>query len=323
MSVQFEVYNASGDVVSDNVGDGKRIDWDGLNNYIVETCGLQDGETLVGYLSAIYDLGIQTPNDSEYESTLSDEEEAAEIAKNPAVYFKDGKNDKGEKVRLKCAPSKPFQHVTFAVDFPEIMLDKGKFFGDDGGAKPLRLYLGGDFWMGKEIGKVVQNPFSMKNTTKTGAWSFDSKATIYKMAVGAKLIKDGEPFESKRIGELLGKSLQWKVKIDLTESKGKFYLNQKIGYAAGLGRGQQPIEPVMELVYVGFNKDNDAQSVNEIPSHIVNTMKRASNFEGSKLQQQLVGSGASTGQAEVELEELPPSVPQGVVDIDLDEKLPF
>ena len=319
MSVQFEVYNASGDVVSDNVGDGKRVEWDALNNYIVETCGLQDGDTLVGYISALYDLGVQTPADSEYVFTGTQEDEAAEIAKNPSVYFKDGLDDNKAPARLKCAPSKPFQHVTFAVDFPEIMLDKGKFFGDDGGAKPLRLYLGGDFWMGKEIGKVVQNPFSMKNTTKTGAWSFDSKATIYKMAVGAKLIKDGEPFESKRIGELLGKSLQWKVKIDLSESKGKFYLNQKIGYAAGLGRGQQSIEPVMELVYVGFNKDNAAQAVNEIPSHIVNTMKRASNFEGSKLQQQLAGDGS---QAVVEQEELPPSVPQYTAN-DLDEKLPF
>ena len=322
MSVQFEVYNASGDVVSDNVGDGKRVEWDALNNYIVETCGLQDGDTLVGYISALYDLGVQTPADSEYVFTGTQEDEAAEIAKNPSVYFKDGLDDNKAPARLKCAPSKPFQHVTFAVDFPEIMLDKGKFFGDDGGAKPLRLYLGGDFWMGKEIGKVVQNPFSMKNTTKTGAWSFDSKATIYKMAVGAKLIKDGEPFESKRIGELLGKSLQWKVKIDLSESKGKFYLNQKIGYAAGLGRGQQSIEPVMELVYVGFNKDNDAQAVNEIPSHIVNTMKRASNFEGSKLQQQLVGNGASTSQADVEQEELPPSVPQYTAN-EKKEKLPF
>ena len=319
MSVQFEVYNASSNVVSDNVGDGKRVEWDALNNYIVETCGLQDGDTLVGYISALYDLGVQTPADSEYVFTGTQEDEAAEIAKNPSVYFKDGLDDNKAPARLKCAPSKPFQHVTFAVDFPEIMLDKGKFFGDDGGAKPLRLYLGGDFWMGKEIGKVVQNPFSMKNTTKTGAWSFDSKATIYKMAVGAKLIKDGEPFESKRIGELLGKSLQWKVKIDLSESKGKFYLNQKIGYAAGLGRGQQSIEPVMELVYVGFNKDNDAQAVNEIPSHIVNTMKRASNFEGSKLQQQLVGDSV---QADVEQEELPPSVPQYTAN-DLDEKLPF
>ena len=109
------------------------------------------------------------------------------------------------------------------------------------------------------------------------------------------------------------------MRIDLTENKGKFYLNQKIGYAAGLGRGQQSIEPVMELVYVGFNKDNDAQAVNEIPSHIVNTMKRASNFEGSKLQQQLVGNSS---QADVEQEELPPSVPQYKAN-DLDEHLPF
>ena len=49
MSVQFEIYGSNGVVVSSNSGDGSKVDWDALNNYIVETCGLQDGDTLVGY----------------------------------------------------------------------------------------------------------------------------------------------------------------------------------------------------------------------------------------------------------------------------------
>lgn len=323
MSFEFEVYGVTGQPVATGSGDGSSVDWDGLNKYIVDTCGLQDGDTLVGYVSALYDLGIQTPADTEYEFTGDESDEAAEVAKNPTVYFKDGLNDKRQPVRLKCAPSKPFQHITFAVDFPEVMLDKGQFFGEDGGAKPLRLYLGGDFWMGKEIGKVVQNPLSMKNTTKTGAWSFDPKATIYKMAVGAKLIKDGEPFESKRVGELLGKSLQWKVKIDLSESKGKFYLNQKIGYAAGLGRGQQSLTPVLDLAYIGFNKVNDEQAVAEMPQHIINTIKRASNYEGSKIQAQLEAKGVVEQE---DAQEAPAAISQAkaLTPIDLDDSaMPF
>jgi len=286
MSFEFEVYSADGEAPK---GSGGSVDFDALNKYIVDTCGLQSGDVLVGYLSVLYDLGVQQPKDSEFVFKGTAEDEAAAIEKNPAKYFKDGLDDKGQPVRLECAPVKPFQHVTFAVDFPEIMLNKGNFFGDaDATEKPLRLYLGGDYWMGADIGKVVQNPLSMKNTTKTGSWSFDSKSTIYKMAVGAKLIVDGQPFESKRVGDLIGKSLQFKVKIDLSESKGKFYLNEKISFVGGLGRGQAAITPVTTLAYIGFKKDNDLQAVKEMPRHIVNTVKRASNYVGSQLEQQML-----------------------------------
>jgi hypothetical protein len=285
MSFEFEVYSADGEAPK---GNASSVDLDALNKYVVETCGLQNGDVLVGYISVLYDLGVQQPKDSEFVFKGTAADEATAIEKNPAKYFKDGLDDKGQPARLECAPVKPFQHVTFAVDFPEIMLNKGQFFGDVDTTKPLRLYLGGDYWMGADIGKVVQNPLSMKNTTKTGSWSFDSKSTIYKMAVGAKLIVDGQPFESKRVGDLIGKSLQFKVKIDLSESKGKFYLNEKIGFQGGLGRGQASLTPVTTLAYIGFKKDNDLQAVKEMPRHIVNTVKRASNYVGSQLEQQML-----------------------------------
>ena len=50
MVVQFETYGVDGATAnSASVDNGKRVEWDALNNYIVETCGLQDGDTLVGY----------------------------------------------------------------------------------------------------------------------------------------------------------------------------------------------------------------------------------------------------------------------------------
>ena len=289
MSFEFEVYNADGDVAK-SAGDGPKVDYSALNQYIVDTCGLQDGDVLVGHVAVLYDLGVQQPADNEFVFDGDSAEEAKIIAANPDVYFKDGFDDKKNPARLKCSPAKPFQHITFAIDFPEIMLNKGKFFGDeDATEKPLRLYLGGEYWMGKDIGFVVQNPLSMKNTTSTGAWSFNSKSTIYKMAVGAKLIKAGEPFENRRVGELIGKSLQFQVQVGFTEHNGKQYLNQNIKLVGGLGRGQSEVQPATTLAYVGFNKDNDEEIVSEIPRHILNTIKRASNYDGSKLKGQIDG----------------------------------
>ena len=276
MSFDFEVYNSEGDAVGKG-GDGPKVDWDGLNKYIVDTCGLQAGDVLTGYLSVIYDLGVQTPSDNEYVFLGSAEDEAKISADDPTVYFKDGKDDKGKPARMKCSPAKPFQHVTFAVDFPDIMLDKATFFGEESNPKPLRLYLGGDRYV-KGVGFVVQNPLSMKNTTKSGPWSFDPKSTIYKMAVGAKLISDGEPFQSKDVGKLIGKSLQFQVQVALEEYNGKHYLKQKIKLVGGLGRNQSGVDPVTKLGVISFNKVNDPEIVAEIPKHIINTIKLASNY---------------------------------------------
>jgi hypothetical protein len=65
-------------------------------------------------------------------------------------------------------------------------------------------------------------------------------------------------------------------------------MNEKIGFVGGLGRGQAAITPVTTLAYIGFKKDNDLQAVKEMPRHIVNTVKRASNYVGSQLEQQML-----------------------------------
>ena len=59
---------------------------------------------------------------------------------------------------------KPIQSVAVAVDFPDIMIDKGQFFGaKEENPKPLRLYLGGSFYI-PEIGMVIGRPTPTKVT---------------------------------------------------------------------------------------------------------------------------------------------------------------
>ena len=103
------------------------VNYDELNKYVIESAGLQERENLIGYISGIVDLGEQNQNDAEVIFTGSSEEEQAEIEKNPNTYFEDGFDPVSKKqVRYKKWPQRPVQCVAIAVDFPDIMIDKGR-----------------------------------------------------------------------------------------------------------------------------------------------------------------------------------------------------
>ena len=264
------------------------VDWDAYHEYIIETAGLQDREVLQGVITFIADLGVQKQPDAEFEFTGTDEDEEAEIEKNPNTYFKTEKNrETGKMQRLKCWPQKPIQAVAIAVDFPDIQLDYGQFFGDDSGStKPLRLWLGSSFYMeGK--GMTVARPTYLKENKKLGEWSFDQKSLPYKIAVASKIIRAGEVFKANRIGEILGQTANWTVQVFNKENKGKEYFTEYIQFASGLTRGQQELEYEGKLHATMFNRQNDEDSLKELRNHVRNTMSLAENYEGSKIQAQL------------------------------------
>lgn len=267
------------------------IDFEGLNKYTVEAAGLETEEVLVGIVSGLIDLGTQEQEDGSVVFTGDEDDEAEEIKKFPSTWFEDGPDPNNPKktVRLKKWKQKAIQHVTFAVDFPDILLEKGKFFGDeDAEPRPLRMFLGGQFFVqgkGMIVGRML--PLKEKTNAK-GAWSFDKKHTIYSMASGAKLIdasKD-EVFKPSMIDKLLGQALSFKVQVYFRERAGKSYYTESIKYVSGLGRGQKAPDYDFEPFIIQFNQENDETALKELRSHIKTTIKQASNFEGSKIQQQ-------------------------------------
>lgn len=280
----FEVYGAK-----QNEGKFKSdVDWDKLNRYVVDTCALQERETLVGVISVIVDLGVQTQLDAELEFKGTLEDEAKIIQEMPGTYFKDGVDQQtGKKVRLKCWKQKSIQSVVIAVDFPEILLDKGQFFGKTKSKPlPLRLWLGGSFYV-EGSGVVVARPIPLKVTKGDKGWTFSANHQLYKMALGAKLIQAGEPFLPKDIDKLLGKALQFEVQVFFKESKGKGYYNEYIKFVSGLGRSQSSPELLTTPYLVQFNKVNPEEAVKELRNHVINTIKRAENYEGSVIQSQI------------------------------------
>lgn len=264
-----------------------KIDYNALNEYLVETAGLQDPETVVGYVSMLVDLGNQEQTDAEIPFTGSEQDEAAELKKKVNSYFKDGINEQTKKPqRLFCYPQPPKQAVAIAVDFPDIIVDKGQFFGDSN-PLPLRMWLSGTFFMGAEIGMVIARPTFLKENTKIGSWSLDQRNVLYQMAVSANLVKPGEPFTAPQIDQILGTSHQFSAQISFTENKGKRYLNERLKFVGKLGRGQSAPELLTTPHMVQLDDDNDVEAVRFLPNFVVNTIKRANNFEGSKLQEQL------------------------------------
>lgn len=281
----FEVYGAS-----QNAGKSEKsnVNFDELNQYVVETAGLQERETLVGYVSMIVDLGTQNQPDAEVTFVGDESAEKEEFAKNPNTYFKDGIDPVTRKpVRLKCWQQKPVQCVAVAIDFSDILIDKGKFFGNSD-PKPLRLWLGGQFY-NQSLGKmVVARPTPLKVNKKLGDWSFDQKHLFYKMAVADKMIKPGEVFAPKDIDKLLGKAFQFTAQVFFKPGKdGKSYYTEYINFVGALGRGQVTPEAKTTPLIIQMNKQSSEQAVKEVRAHVLNTCRLASNWEGSALQKQV------------------------------------
>lgn len=292
----FDAYGA------DTSGSSKKsdINWDELNKYTVETAQLEQRETLIGYVSVIADLGTQKIPDAEYISDVPEEDESDYIDDNPGTYFKTAYNWETKKdARYKCVPQKDRQCVAVAIDFPDIIVDKGQFFGNSN-PQPLRIWMGNQFFNKNEGFMVVGRPTALKvtnldKTNKTKKWSFGPLHLFYKMAVASKLIKPGEVFVQSDIDKLLGKAFQFEAQVYFKEGNdGKEYYTEYVKFVGALGRGQVEPELANQPALIQFYADNSEEDLQQLRSHIINTMKMSTNWEGSKIKEQIETSRGNT-----------------------------
>lgn len=290
----FEVYV---DTKKEGKSSGKsNVDFDQLNAYVVEAADLEEAAVLPGVISAIVDLGIQAQSDAEYVFEGDEADEEAEQQANPKVrfetrakFFDDGKwyND----VRVKVVPQKDVQSIAIAVDFPDVIIDKGTFFGESK-PLPLRIWMGGQYYI-EGSGMVIQNLTALRETNldKTRAtqkWSLNPKGTLYKMAKSAKLVKDGEVFKANQIDKLLGTTHQFEARVFMKPAKnGKSYYTEQVKFVGALSRGQSVDDSVVTPMLIQFNKESPEAAIKELRAHVVNTVKRAKNYEGSVIQKQI------------------------------------
>ena len=301
-----------------SVGGGEsnfdKIDYTALNKYIAETVDCTEPQTYNGFISNLVDLGTQIQPLADY--PLAEEDVGLSVEELNEKYkddfFVEGASDydnhnkivefgevydnqSKKKVLRKRCYQKPRQSIVFAVDFPDIQVDYGQFFGyekDEEGndivkTVPYRMWYGGEFWM-KSIGKmVVQNVIPLKKIKddKMG-YTMNPKSLPYKLAIATEVIKTGEAFDTNRVDELLGKTAQFQIHVYTEDFGGKTYLKEKLKFVGKIQKKDKPFEDV-EKTLIQFNKDNDVEAVKRIRASIINTLMLATNFEGSAIQEQL------------------------------------
>lgn len=285
--------------------DRPQVDFDQLNQYVVDIAECEQPETLNGVVVGIIDLGNQKLPDAEYDvdsgdesltveeltDKYSDDIESGKISKFDIV--KDWSTRPPKEVIKKFVPQKDRQCITYAVDFLDVMLDKSQFFGEKSEPKPLRLYFGGQYYNTFSKKMMVQNLLPLKitniNNDRNGKpiFSLNPKSQLHKMAVAAKLINTGDAFLPDRIDELLGKTLQFKVQIGFNEKGDKKYYFEKMSFIGALQRKDKPFEDV-DTFLIQMDEENDPEALKQIRKHLLNTMEMATNFEGSALQKQLL-----------------------------------
>lgn len=281
------------------------VDFDALNDFVVEQVGCQQPETLNGVVVGIIDLGNQKLPDAEYnvdsgDEDLSVEELEAKYADEIAAgkiskfdFVKDWSTRPPKDVIKKFVPQKDRQCISYCVDFPDVMLDKGQFFGENSEPKPLRLYFGGQYYHQGLKKMIVQNllPLKLSNIAKDPRndklWSLNPKSQLHKMAVASKIINTGDAFLPDQIDELLGKTLQFKVQIGFNEKGDKKYYFEKMSFLGAIQRKDKPFEDV-DTFLIQMDDENDPEALKQIRKHLLNTMEMATNFEGSALQKQLL-----------------------------------
>ena len=318
--------------------DRPQVDFDALNQYVVDTAECQQPETLNGVIVGIVDLGNQRLPDAEYDVDSGDESlTVEELTEKYATEIESGKVSKFDIVKdwstrppkeviKKFVPQKDRQCITYAVDFMDIMLDKSQFFGEKSEPKPLRLYFGGSFYNTHSKKMIVQNllPLKITNIAKDPKtqklWSLSPKSQLHKMAVAAKLINTGDAFLPDNIDELLGKTLQFKVQIGFNEKGDKKYYFEKMSFIGALQRKDKPFEDV-ETFLIQMDSENDPEALKNLRKHIISTQEMATNFEGSILQKQLLETrpqsfGGGKSSPAVVKKEVPKAVVEDSTDAD-------
>jgi hypothetical protein len=267
----------------------KQVDWDALNKEVIDVVGTQKkAKSVVGYISGVVALGKQPQPDAEVVFVGTEEDERKAIAEKPQTYFKNGTDDKGNEVRLKCWPQRPVDCVAVTVDFPQYMVDKQKYFGDESKPLPLRLLMNGEFvFKGQPYSECGLGKLYKLNVRKNkdDKWSLVPNNKLYQMAVAVGVIEDGEPFLPNDVGNLIGKAALFEIRVYLKNDK---YFTEEISLAGMIPEGLPVPEYDGSTLYgVYFNAQNDPECLKQLRVSIRNQMKKAEDYEGSVVQKEL------------------------------------
>jgi hypothetical protein len=261
-----------------------KVDYNEVNAHVIERAGTATkARSIPGYISSIVDLGVQP-------RTVETEVKPGEEYPDDAEYYTGQWGDqKGKPCVRFTVPAK--QAIAITVDFPTIMVDKGQFYGDSH-ELPLRLILNGERLVQNDEGKwqphVQKLIYLSEKKHEDGTWAVAKNAQLHLLAAAAGILDEKGYFNVNRVGELLGQCLQFQFRVYMKPSKnGKTYYTEEIKLAGIVPEGVS-VPAMPEGVVAGIvwsdgtvpNKDD----VQKLRLSIKNTIKNATNYEGSTIQ---------------------------------------
>lgn len=279
--------------IASNSGESKsKVDYEGMNKEIINTVKAEKKKSVVGVVSGLIHLGKQPQEDAKMKWEGSEEAEREAIVSYPETYFENGFDDKGNPCRFKRWPQKPLDAVAITVDFPQYLVDKGKYFGEEN-SKPLpfRMLLNGEFVPkgGKYGDRTLGRPFFLKSLKRPdGKWSIKDNNTLYKMCTAAGVIEDKAVLNQEDLTGLIGKPLMFEICVQMRE--GKFY-DEYIKFVGSVPEGLPIPECPEDVLYlVQINQEDTPETrgyVKQLRLSVRNQLKRATNYEGSVLESQI------------------------------------
>lgn len=258
------------------------VDYDALNEHIFLSTTAGKKKSVPGIISGIYDLGVQAREDA-----VEDYNPTKKYPEGHEVY------EEGTKQMVRY-PRKPCRMVALAVDFPQWQVDYAKFFRGESAPTPYRMLLNSTWFVwdqaeGKKVQTVTGFPLTLVKDDD-GSWGVARNSKLHALAEATDCLDANGRFLPENLGLLLGKAAQFQVEVVLTPSKdgSKKYLNERIKLAGVIPEGL-PVPELDESYIHGVNFDgpNDLDMLKTVRKVVKDTIKRATNFEGSDIQKAL------------------------------------
>jgi hypothetical protein len=258
------------------------IDWKEWNAHCFEKIG---DENRIGIICGIIDLGMHTPEDAEFLWDGTPEEEEAAIADKPNTYFEDIKGK-----RYKRWPQKPRQQIAIMADFPEIEINYGKHFSDDGAdeIRPYRHIMNGE-WDGELKGIDLM---SSPPAEKGGVWTFSTKSYISKIAKACSLT-DQVCTKDMDVGELLGGVFCCDLAAKFSKAENTGFLNIRVGAPTKKHEKIPVPEYALEGFGISLDEENSVEALKQLNNKLKKKIETAEDYQGSVLQKQLEAVGGT------------------------------
>jgi hypothetical protein len=260
---------------------GSNVDWSGWAEHQIEVIGTQS-KSRIAIISGLVDLGVQErePFQVPHDEAKPDQLKALEEGRATLGLGKHPK--KKTQCEMIVIPQKPAPQLAIVLDFPEIMLNYGKFFGKEGKDefRPYRYVYGGEF------NKVLSSPSSvtcMVNDKAECGASYAGTNMIAKFAVATGSVEGQLVEQTFPIEKLLGGVCTINSWVKVTEKGDNKYVN--FGCKDPSPKHEMiPVPDVkVEPFGISFYEDNSEESLNNIKSFtfkaLRETIKKATDYD--------------------------------------------